>query len=118
MQSHLSSNKFSMPTLLNTVLAAFLLFINSSCRENPEKIIIREKQKIELAKLKGEIAIMEEKIKNLPPDSTDDLARTRKELIATNNEITQLQQEINQLEATKKALQEDFDKYRLKYQVK
>lgn len=101
-------------------LPASLVFalICASCGDDPVQIEKREKQKIEIVRLRGEIAVMEEKIKNMPPDVGDELAKTRKEVETTNGEIASLEKEIADLEARKRSLQADFDKYRAKYPVK
>lgn len=107
-----------MKTSLRLPPVLVLALLCASCGDDPAQVEKREKQKIEIVRLRGEIAVMEEKIKNIPPDVAEELAKTRKEVEAVNGEIASLEKEISELEARKRSMQADFDKYRAKYPVK
>lgn len=89
-----------------------------SCGDDPQMVAKREQQKAEIAKLKGELALIEEKLKNLPPDVTDDLAKARELAETQQAEVTVLEKEVATLEDRKRTLQGEFDSYKLKYQLK
>lgn len=78
----------------------------------------REKQKAEISRLNGELALIEEKLKNMPPDVSEELDAARKKTEEQSAEISILEKEISGLDARKRALQSEFDSYRAKYQLK
>lgn len=106
------------PPPLNCLLSLFVAFACVSCGDDPKMVEKREKQKAEIARLKGEIALIEEKLKNVPPDVSEDLAAAKKQEEEQNAEIAKLEAEVSSLEARKRSLQSEFDSYRAKYQVK
>jgi peptidoglycan hydrolase CwlO-like protein len=89
-----------------------------SCSDDPKLVEKREKQKAEITRLKGEVALIEEKLKNLPPDVSADLAKARKTSEQQTAEIAELEKEVAVLETRKRTLQNEFDAYRAKYQIK
>lgn len=89
----------------------------ASCSD-PELVEKREKQKTEIARLKGEMALVTEKIKNLPPDVSEQLVEAQKLAEKQTGEVTALETEIASLEIKKKSLQTEFDAYKVKYQLK
>ncbi len=97
-----------------------LLFTLScvSCSDDPKLVEKREKQKAEIARLKGELALVDEKLKSLPPDVSDQLADAKKTAEKQSAEVAALEAEVAGLETRKRALQNEFDVYQLKYQVK
>lgn len=95
---------------------ATLCFV--SCKQDPALVEKREKQKTEITRLKGEIALMEEKLKQVPPDVSKELEAARKLSKEQVAEIERLDAEITGLQARKASLQQEFDNYRAKYQVK
>jgi peptidoglycan hydrolase CwlO-like protein len=97
-------------------IAALCAIALTSC-EDPQLVEQREKQKTEISRLKGELALIDEKLKNLPPDVSADLAEAK--LISTkqSEEIANLEAEIAALEGRKQALQNAYDAYRVKYQA-
>lgn len=90
----------------------------ASCSDDPKLVEKREKQKFEIARLKGELALIEERLKNLPPDVSTDLIAAKQLSDRQTAEVAGLEKEIAGLEARKKNLQKEFDVYRAKYQVK
>lgn len=89
-----------------------------SCGEDPKLVEKHEKQKVEITRLRGELALIEEKLNNLPPDVTGELIEARKVSEAQAAEVTALESEVAALEAKKRSLQKDFEAYQAKYQVK
>ncbi len=89
-----------------------------SCKENPKLVEERAKQKVEIARLKGDLAIIEEKLKNLPPDQSADLEKARKSAEEQTAEVAKLEAELSGLSARKRALQSEFDTYRAKHALK
>jgi peptidoglycan hydrolase CwlO-like protein len=89
-----------------------------SCSEDPKLVEQREKQKVEIARLKGDLALVNEKLKNLPPDVADQLAEARKLSEKQSAEVASLETEVAALEAKKRSLKNEFEAYQAKYQVK
>lgn len=100
------------------LLAAASAAILASCGDDPELVAKREKQKAEITKLNGELALVQEKLKNLPPDVSADLEKAKKQSEQQSAEIATLEKEIAELQGRKRALQTEFDEYRVKYQTK
>ena len=106
------SNFFLYPLFAIAILAV------SSCSEDPKLVEKREKQKIEIIRLQGEIAIIEEKLKDVPPDMSSELADARKTAEKQSAEVERMEGEIAALNARKLSRQAEFDAYRAKYHVK
>jgi len=99
-------------------IAACIALSCVSCGDDPKLVAKREQQRAEIARLKGELALIEEKLKNMPPDVSAELAKARKKMVEQNAEVAGLEEEISELEARKRSLQEEFDVYRAKYRLK
>ena len=98
------------------VLSAALL---SAChKEDPELLRKNEEQKAEIKRLEGEIAVLDEKLKNAPQDRSDDLAAARQEAAGQEAEIANLEKEVSAMEARKAALETEYNQYRDKYPLK
>lgn len=95
-----------------------LALLAPSCKDDPALVQKREEQKAQIARLKGDLLIVEEKLKNLPPDVSGELAEVKQLADKQNTEIAALESEVSTLEAKKRALQGEFDTYKVKYQVK
>lgn len=89
-----------------------------SCSEDPKLVEKREQQKAEIARLKGELALIEEKLKSIPPDVTEQLAEAKTLAEKQTAEAAQLQTEVTALEARKSAIKSEFEAYQAKYQLK
>jgi uncharacterized protein involved in exopolysaccharide biosynthesis len=100
------------------LIPLFIAFSCVSCGDDPQMVAKREKQKAEIARLKGEIVLIEEKLKNVPPDVSEELKAAKKQEEEQAAEIAKLESEVSALEARKRSLQSEFDSYRAKYQVK
>lgn len=101
--------------LILTTLTALAL---SSCGDDPKLVEKREKQKAEISHLKGEIALIDEKLKNLPPDVSAELAEAKQLAETQHAEVEKLEGEVATLDAKKRTLQKEYDAYRVKYQLK
>lgn len=102
----------------HSLIPILLALACASCGEDPKLVEKHEKQKAEVARLKGELALVEEKLKNMPADVSEDLEKAKKQSEDQAAEAAGLEKEIAALEARKRALQAEFDAYRAKYQVK
>jgi peptidoglycan hydrolase CwlO-like protein len=100
------------------IIPVIIAFACVSCGDDPQMVAKHEKQKAEVARLKGELALIEEKLKNMPPDVSEELDKAKKQADAQTAEVAKLEAEISELEGRKRSLQDEFDKYRAKYQVK
>ncbi len=88
-----------------------------SCGDDPQLVAKRESQKTEIARLSGELALIEEKLKNLPPDVSKELEAARAKADAQIVEVTRLESGLAQLEARRDDLKAEFDAYRAKYPI-
>jgi hypothetical protein len=102
----------------NSLLAACFALSCASCGDPPELVEKRERQKAEIARLRGELALVEEKLRDMPPDVSNELESAKKKSAGQAAQITTMETEINSLLAHKRALQSEFDSYRAKYQLK
>jgi chromosome segregation ATPase len=98
--------------------AACSVLALGSCGDDPKMVEKRELQQSEITRLKGEIALIEEKLKSLPPDMSSELAEAKQVFTKQSAEAARLESEVADLDARKRALQNEFDTYRLKYQLK
>jgi peptidoglycan hydrolase CwlO-like protein len=89
-----------------------------SCGDDPKLVVKREQQKAEISRLKGELALIEEKLRNMTPDVSAELDKARKQAEEQTSEITRLETEISGLEARKRSLEDEFDSYRARYPLK
>lgn len=106
-----------LTSCFHTIAAGSVLALGS-CGDDPKMVEKREQQKSEITRLKGEIALIEEKLKSLPPDMSAQLAEAKQLFTKQSAEATRLESGVADLDARKRALQTEFDAYRLKYQVK
>ncbi len=99
-------------------LALLLVLTLSSCSDDPEMVEKREKQRAEIIQLKGQLALLDERIKSMPPDVTEELAAAKLEAAKNVAEVDELEIEVAALEAKKRAVQAEYDAYRIRYQTK
>ncbi len=102
------------PRLLVLSLA---LACGSCNKEDPQLLEKREQQKAEIARLKGEITLIEEKLRLLPPDVSAEVAAVTQQVEQKAAEVATLEGETATLESRKRALQKEFDAYRAKYPI-
>ncbi len=89
-----------------------------SCSDDPKLVEKREKQRAEITRLKGELALIDEKLKSLPSDVSAELGDARRISEKQNAEVAQLEKDIVALESKKRELQASFMAYQAKYQLK
>jgi predicted nucleic acid-binding Zn-ribbon protein len=106
-----------MKSILNFAMLVAVAASISSC-ESPELARKRDQQLLEIARLKGELALVEEKLKALPPDRSESLAKAEAESVAQNVELKKLESEIADLELKKASLEKEFDAYKSKYVIR
>lgn len=108
-----------MKHLLRSWPTAILLALAlASCKDDPALVEKRDKQRAEVIKLKRELVTLEERVKNMPPDVSEDLAAAKEVEAKNNAEVKALETEVAALEAKRRSLQEEFDAYRIRYQAK
>ena len=78
----------------------------------------REKQRTEIIKLKGELALIDERIKIMPADVSEELIVAKQVAAKNAAEVEELETEVAALETQKRSLQDEFDTYRIRYQAK
>jgi C4-dicarboxylate-specific signal transduction histidine kinase len=89
-----------------------------SCGEDPELVEKRDQQKKEITQLNSELAVVLERLKNIPPDVTQELAVAKLLEEKTSAEIESLESEIAVLEADKTSQQQKLQAYQMKYRLK
>lgn len=100
---------------LALVLVPLLL---PACGDPPELVEKREKQLAEIARLRGELALVEEKIATIPEDRSKDLDAARLEAEGQASQLKDLEEQILHLEARKREIDDQFEAYRRKYVVR
>ncbi len=90
----------------------------SSCGDDPELVKKTQEQQAEITRLRGEVALIDEKLRNLPADKSSELAEAKKVAETQTAEIKALEEEIASLEARKKSIDEEFKAYQRKYSVR
>jgi hypothetical protein len=103
---------------LSYCVAACISLLSLSCGDDPKLVAQRERQKAEISRLKGELALMQEKLRNMPPDVTEELEKTRKLVEAKGSEVARIEDEIRSLEIRRRSLEEEFNAYRAQYPLK
>jgi septal ring factor EnvC (AmiA/AmiB activator) len=98
-----------------TFVFSALLF---SCGEDPELVRKHGEQEAEIAKLTGELALMEERMKYLPADQSAELAAAEQETRKLEADHKKLAEEVADLEAESEELKDQYEKYRVKYTVR
>ncbi len=97
---------------LTLILVLFSAFFCVSCKEDPKIVEQRAKQKVEIARLNGDLAEVELGIRNLPPDLSSDLEKARRIAEEKTVEVMKLETEVSGLSARKRLLQAEFDTWR------
>lgn len=117
LDSHNSPSAMSSVLRKTASLILIALALNS-CGDDPKLVEKLQKQKTEIAALKGELSLIQEKLSMMPADTKEQLAKARKESEKQIKEIETLENEVASLDARKRNLQAEFDSYRAKYQTK
>ena len=98
-------------------LAAAPALILVSC-ESKDLTRKKEKQSIEITRLKGELNLIEEKLRNLPPDKSQELATAEVEAESQQEELKELEAEDISLEGKKRDLENQIEDYKRKYAIR
>lgn len=106
-----------MSLLKVCTLAAIPTLFLISC-ESKELTRKKEQQAVEITRLKGELNLIEEKLRNLPPDKATELAAAEIEAESQKEEVKELEAEVTELEAKKRDLERQFEDYKRKYAVR
>ena len=77
-----------------------------------------QKQKAEIIRLKDEIAVIEDEIKNFPPDIGVKLAESKKTNKRQAEEVARLEESIIELKRREIDLQNQYEIYCAKYKVR
>ena len=110
-------NRRIMSDLRRIAALASCMFV-ISCGEDPELVRKHGEQEAEIAKLKGEITLLEERLKYLPPDQSSDLESSERDSLKLEAEHKQLEAEVAKLEAEQETLKKQYEDYRRKYAVR
>lgn len=94
-------------------LALCLAF--SSCSDDPELVRQREEQKVEISKLEGELAILDEKLEQVPPDRSAEVTQLKQDAETNRAQVAELESEIEALERQKADIEKQHEAYRRKY---
>lgn len=98
-------------------LAVFTALALASCGDDPELVKKRGEQDAEIARLKGDLALIQEQLKNLPPDKSAELAASKRETDMLDAKRIKLAEEVSDLQDERDRIQKEYDDYRRKYAV-
>ncbi len=107
-----------MKLLFPALTAITIPFLSVSCNEDPELVKKHGEQQAEIARLSGELALLQERLKNVPPDESKELKNTRAEAEKLEEQRKLLSDEVAALEAEQKDLLEKFEDYKRKYSIR
>jgi len=95
------------------------LFLASliSCGDDPELVKKRQEQKSEIARLEGELLILNEQLQGMPADRSAELTAVKKKLEAQDVELEKLESEITQLQQQKRDAESRFAEFKKKYPI-
>jgi len=99
-------------------IAGLSLTFNSCNKEDPELVRKRDEQRTEIKRLEGEISVLDEKLKDVPPDHTQELTEAKAQAQTQATEVARLEKDVAALEDQKRTLEKTFSDYRHKYPVK
>lgn len=104
--------------LLRPAGALILCLAFSSCSDDPVLVRQREEQKVEISKLEGELAILDEKLEQVPKDRSSEVAQLKQDAETNRADVAGLEAEIESLERQKADLEKQHEAYRRKYVVR
>lgn len=105
----------ALARLLFPAVALVLCLSSSSCSDDPELVREREAQKVEISKLEGELAILEERLEQVPPDRSEEVVQLKEDAETNRAQIAEVEAEIEALERKKADLEKQHEAYRRKY---
>lgn len=101
-----------------TLLFLTLTFTLASCGDDPELVRKREEQRAEIQRLQGELAILQEKLKNAPADQSEELAKTEEEITQEQSKISSLETEIASLKDRRRDVEEKLKRFQREYPLR
>jgi chromosome segregation ATPase len=110
--------KSRFPRLSRPVGAFALSLALAACSDDPELVRQREQQKVEISKLEGELAFLEEKLEQVPPDRSAEVEQLKQDAEANRGQVADLEAEIESLERKKEEIVKQHEAYRRKYVVR
>lgn len=102
----------SIPVRLATAATALFL---ASCGDDPELLKKREEQRAEIGRLHGELAVLQEKLGDIPPDRGEELEDLKRSIEVSRTKAEALEDEIARLEKEKDEVESELNAYRRKY---
>ena len=100
---------------IRLIASCLLLIPLSSCKDDPILVRKREEQRAEISRLEVEVAALEARLKDVPPDRSKELADSRAVAETQQAEIRKLEMQAADLEARKKELEAKLADQRLKF---
>jgi septal ring factor EnvC (AmiA/AmiB activator) len=91
------------------------LLLCTSCKNDAELDAKRQHQEAEIVRLQGEIALVKEKLGNMPSDKTSHLLTAESQLKDLAMEANRLEADVAELQQRKADLEKEFAKYKRKY---
>lgn len=107
-----------MKTTFPVCSAIFLTLLSVSCNEDPELVEKHGKQKTEIARLDAELALLQERLKYVPPDQSEELDQTIAETEKLEAKRAGLADEVAALQTEHTELVKKFEDYQRKYAVR
>ncbi|MFD2257500.1 hypothetical protein ACFSSA_12525 [Luteolibacter algae] len=107
-----------MNKLIQSTAIALISLPLLSCMEDPSLVRKHGEQEAEIAKLKGELAFLEERLKTIPDDRSAEYQQAQQEGIKLESQRVQLAAENIALEEKLRQLQSQYDAYKQKYSVR
>ncbi len=107
-----------IPTSLRLSLVGLSVFALASCGDDPELVRKREEQRAEIRRLEGELAVLQEKMSDIPPDRSADLDKLKQEAEENKTRVASLEDEIADLEKEKQGVERELESYRRKYVIR
>jgi septal ring factor EnvC (AmiA/AmiB activator) len=95
--------------------ALALCLVFGACSDDPALVREREAQKVEISKLEGELALLEEKLEQVPPDRSEEVVQLKADVETNKAQIAEVEAEIEALEREKDKLEKEHEAYRRKY---
>lgn len=102
------------PAAMAIVASAFALV---SC-DSPELVAKRDKQALEITRLKAELQVLQEKLSAIPEDRSGELSDLEAAAKEQKEELSKLESEVAELEAKKQSIEKEFEDYKAKYVVR
>ncbi len=105
-------------TQTQVLLLVLPVFFAVSCKDDPELIRKRDEQRLEIGKLEAELAVLDDRLDNAPEDRSEELKALRERTEQNRTEIAELEKELADLSAKRRAMEGEFSSYKAKYPLK